>query len=93
MKKTISAAAADSPSQGFLQVHVVNIENNFPNRNATISISYKGEPDSTLEETTTNSSGQTDQITLPAPLLEYSLQPSEQQPYSEYHFKISAPGY
>ena len=64
MKKTISAAATDSPSQGFLQVHVVNIENNFPIRNATISISYKGEPDSTLEETTTNSSGQTDQITL-----------------------------
>lgn len=93
MKKTISAAAADSPSQGFLQVHVVNIENNFPIRNATISISYKGEPDSTLEETTTNSSGQTDQITLPAPLLEYSLQPSDQQPYSEYNLKISAPGY
>lgn len=93
MKKTMSAAAADSPSQGFLQVNVVNIENNFPIRNATVSISYKGEPDNTLEETNTNSSGQTEQLSLSAPPLEYSLQPSDQQPYSEYNLKISAPGY
>lgn len=93
MKKTIAAAATDTSSQGFLQVNVVNIENNFPIRNATVSISYTGEPDRTVEEATTNSSGQTEQIPLSAPPLEYSLQPVDQQPYSEYNLQISAPGF
>lgn len=93
MKKYISAAAADSPDRGFLQVNVVNIENNFPVQNASVSISYTGEPDSTVEQTNTNSSGQTEQISLPAPPLEYSLKPGDQQPYSEYNLRISAPGF
>ena len=93
MKKEISATAADTSSQGLLQVNVVNIENNFPIRNATVSISYTDEPDRPVEETTTNSSGQTEQISLPAPSLEYSLQPVEERPYSEYNLRISAPGF
>ena len=93
MSKTISAAAADTPSQGLLQVNVVNIENNFPIRNATVSISYTGSPDSTLEKLTTNSSGQTEQISLSAPPLDYSLQPGDERPYSEYNLEISAPGF
>ena len=93
MSKTISAAAADTPSQGLLQVNVVNIENNFPIRNATVSISYTGSPDSTLEKVTTNSSGQTEQISLSAPPLDYSLQPGDERPYSEYNLEISAPGF
>ena len=87
MSKTISAAAADTPSQGLLQVNVVNIENNFPIRNATVSISYTGSPDSTLEKLTTNSSGQTEQISLSAPPLDYSLQPGDERPYSEYNLR------
>lgn len=93
MSKTISATAADTPSQGFLQVNVVNIENNFPIRNATVSISYTGAPDDTIEKLTTNSSGQTEQVSLSAPPLDYSLQPGDEQPYSEYNLEISAPGY
>ena len=93
MKKEISATAAAPSSQGLLQVNVVNIENNFPIRNATVSISYTGEPDQIVEETTTNSSGQTEQLSLPAPPLEYSLKPVEEQPYSEYNLRISAPGF
>lgn len=93
MQKNISAMATELSSRGFLQVNVVNIENNFPIRNATISISYKGEPDNTVEELTTNSSGQTEDAELSAPPLEYSLEPSDNQPYSEYNLTISAPGY
>ena len=39
-------------------------------KNARISISYTGVPDETLEELTTDSSGQTDTNNLPAPPIE-----------------------
>ena len=42
--------AQETNSRGFLQVNVVNIQNNFPIKNATISISTKGEPDRVMEE-------------------------------------------
>lgn len=93
MNKTISATAAESSSQGFLQVNVVNIENNFPITNASVSISYPESPDRPLEQITTNRSGQTEQVSLDAPPLEYSLTPGSQRPYSEYQLQISAPGY
>lgn len=85
--------ATDTPAQGFLQVNVVNIENNFPIKNATVSISYTGEPDNTIESVSTNNSGQTEQISLSAPPLDYSLTPQDEQPYSEYNLRISAPGF
>lgn len=93
MGKNVSAAAVDTASQGFLQVNVVNIENNFPIKNATVSISYAGEPGSAVEKTSTNNSGQTEQLSLPAPPLDYSLQPGDERPYSEYNLEISAPGF
>lgn len=93
MKKNISATATDNFSQGFLQINVVNIQNNFPIPDASVSISYKGNPQSTVEQVNTNSSGQTENVSLPAPPLEYSLQPGINQPYSEYNLKISAPGF
>ena len=72
---------------------MVSIQNNFPIQNATVRISYKGNPDSTVEEVSTNSSGQTEQVSLDAPPLEYSMSPSDEQPYSEYNLHISAPGF
>lgn len=65
-----------------------------PIENARISISYTGVPDETLEELTTDSSGQTDTINLPAPPIEYSLdETNELQPYSEYTISVEAAGY
>ena len=47
-----------------------------------------------LEEIRTNSSGQTEEIELDTPPLEYSLNPTiEEQPYSEYTLEIRAPGF
>ena len=47
-----------------------------------------------MEELTTDSSGQTDTINLPAPPLEYSLdETNELQPYSEYTISVEAAGY
>lgn len=93
MKKNLSATATDLVDQGLLQINVVSIENNFPIENASIRISYKGNPTGIIEEATTNSSGQTQQISLDAPPLEYSLTPGDVQPYSEYNLQITAPGF
>ncbi len=80
--------------RGNLRVNVTSEVTSQPIENARVSISYTGEPDSTLEELTTNSSGQTETIELTTPPLEYSLNPSvELQPYSEYTLTITAPGY
>ncbi len=87
------ANSGEATGRGFLQVQVVNIQNNFPIQNARVSISYKGEPERTLEQLTTNSSGQTENVTLEAPAVEYSLEPGLTQPYSEYNLRIEAEGY
>ena len=76
---------AETGYRGLLQVNVVNIQNNFPIQNARITISYKGDPQSPVEQVVTNSSGQTEQVALSAPPLELSLEPGDVQPYSEYN--------
>lgn len=78
---------------GYLQLNVNSVANNNPIEGARIQISYTGEPENIIEEVTTDSSGQTETITLPAPPLEYSLEPGQGQPYSEYNFTIEAEGY
>lgn len=93
MSKDIHICATDSDNRGLLQVNVTSIVNNFPISGATVRISYAGEPGRTLEQLTTNSSGQTEQVTLASPPLEYSLIPGDEQPYSEYNLEITAPGY
>lgn len=78
---------------GYMEVDVTSAANNTPVENATVTISYTGEPQSTIEQLTTNSSGQTEQIALAAPPLEYSMEPSVNQPFSEYTVTVSAPGF
>ena len=84
---------AESGYRGLLQVNVVNIQNNFPIQNARITISYKGDPQSPVEQVVTNSSGQTEQVALSAPPLELSLEPGDVQPYSEYNLRVEAEGF
>lgn len=78
---------------GQLKMNVVSSIGQIPVEDAKISISFTGEPDSVIEELTTDQSGQTEMIDLPAPDLEYSLTPLSFQPYSEYNLNVSAPGY
>lgn len=80
-------------ARGLLQVNIVNIENNFPVSGATVSIRNQENPDTVVEEVTTDSSGQTEQVSLAAPPLEYSLRPGDERPYAEYQLNISAPGF
>ena len=79
---------------GTLKIGVISAIGLIPVANATVVISYTGDPDSPVETTTTDSSGQTPVITLPTPSLSLSLDPeSEQQPYSEYNISVTAEGY
>lgn len=80
-------------SHGLLQVNVVSAANHFPISQATVAIAESEEPDQTLEEVGTNASGQTPEISLPAPPLEYSMEPGEPRPYSEYTLRVTAPGF
>ena len=79
--------------QGNLQVNVTIEGQLIPVENATVTIYDTGEPDRIIEQTTTNSSGQTGFISLPAPNPEYSLEITDQQPYSEFNARIEAEGY
>lgn len=79
---------------GFLRVNVTSSLGQIPVNNATVSISYTGEPGRVIEELTTNNSGLTENVELPAPDIEYSFDPeSEVQPYSEYTINVTAEGY
>lgn len=83
----------EATANGSVLIDVVSSENNYPIPDAEISISYTGEPDSTIEQVSTNSSGQTEQVSLSAPAIDYSLNPGLVQPYSEYTLMARAQGF
>lgn len=88
----LRAAQRDLTDTGRLQITALT-EQNLPIEDASISISYTGDPDNILEEVRTDPSGQTEILELNAPPIEYSLEPSEIQPYAEYTLRISAEGF
>ena len=82
-----------SSDTGNLNVIVTGTDSYSPLSSATIEIANTGEPNRTLESVNTDRNGQTGNIELSAPPREYSMEPTDNQPYSEYNVKISAPGY
>ena len=78
----------DQIDEGALKVQVVARGSNVPIQNATITISYSGDPESSVEEVTTDDSGMSEQIALAAPPLEYSMEPGENQPFSQYTVSV-----
>ncbi len=92
---TTQEPAAAAPSYtGSIKISVVSSVGLIPVENATVVISYTGDPGEPLMVLTTDISGQTPVTELPAPPLALSLQPeNEQQPYSEYNIEVTAEGY
>lgn len=86
-------ATQENIDKGYLQINTVSESNQIPVRNAKIEIASTGNPNQTIEQLETDSDGKTTNIELDAPPLEFSLTPSDNQPYSEYNLKISAEGY
>ncbi len=94
LQRQMHAAQNDYPDRGRLQIDVTSTIGFIPIKDARIEITLAGEPDTVIESLNTNESGQTEQIELPAPALEYSLEPpGDVQPYADYNIRISAPGY
>ncbi len=84
----------DTPYAGSIKINVVSSIGHIPVDNATVTISYTGDPESPIETLTTDSSGQTPVVSLPAPPLDLSLTPdATEQPYSEYNISVTAEGY
>ncbi len=90
---SLRGAQTDGNDKGKLQINVTSSLGMIPIPDATVTISYTGVPDVTVERISTDSSGQTEEIELSAPPLEYSVEPSEIMPYSEYNIQVDAPGY
>lgn len=94
MQEGVQQNKDQAVDRGRLQINVTSEITAYPIENATISISYTGVPNSTLEQLQTNQVGQTEVVELDAPPLEYSLdQTIEEQPYSEYTLQVNAPGF
>mgnify|MGYP000055476222 CR=1 FL=1 len=86
--------AMQTSDRGNLQIQITSSVDSFPVPDASIRISYTGIPENTLEELTTDSSGQSETIELDAPPVEYSLDATnEEQPYAEYTLEVNAPGF
>jgi len=85
----------DNTDRGSLQIDVTSSIGLIPVDDARVDI-YEELPDGSkrmTESLNTDVSGQTITVELPAPPIEYSLEPSEIRPYANYTIEITAPGY
>lgn len=90
---TISSNPNNNTSKGGLVFNITSTQALIPIENATINIYSSSEPTRQIEQIKTNDLGETERLELPAPPLEYSEQPEEPRPYTDYNFEISAPNY
>ena len=86
-------AQQENVDEGGLKVTVMTADGTRPVENALVKISYTGESGQTIEEVRTDSSGQIPVLDVKTPPLEYSMKPSEQQPYAEYTVQVEAEGF
>ncbi len=87
-------SAQESPFEGVLRIFVTSTVGLIPIEGAVVTVSYTGDPQQPLMTLTTDESGLTPPVLLPAPNPEYSLEPEQPvQPYSEYNIEVRAEGY
>ena len=92
MRTILRASQANGDYKGKLKVDVVSAENNYPIQNAKVIITYTDDAGRMREELQTDSTGQTETIELNTPPLEFSQEPGEPRPYSEYNVRVEAEG-
>lgn len=88
-----SLTSQANDNSGRLVFYVTRVSTTIPIPNAKIQVYSAEEPDILLYTLVTDSSGQTESITLPTPPLSYSLNSDSPQPFSQYRFIIVAEGY
>lgn len=79
--------------KGYFRANVNSVIASRPIAGAKVQITDENNPNEIIEEVETDISGQTEPVELPAPPVEYSMEPAAQQPYSVYNIRISAPGF
>lgn len=79
----------ETQSLGRLRVRCTAV-GDIPIANATVTITKTNDPSNVIEQLITDVSGLTPEVELPAPPIDYSLAPSEPQPYSDYDVLVSA---
>ena len=89
----MDANNSNNTDTGRLRVTVTEDNSYTPLPSARIEIADAGTPNTVLEVLETDENGQTPSLSLPAPPLEYSMEPTDNQPYSEYNVKVTAPGF
>lgn len=92
-QRIIYPAEVSTQSLGRLRLNVTSESSDRPVSGATVSISNYGDPSQVLEQVTTDANGQTNEIELPTPPIGYSMEPSAEQPYSQFSLLIQAEGF
>lgn len=87
------SALQEADSSGTLRINVFSSLGIIPIPNADVQIAATDAPEQILARLTTDESGLTEEITLPAPPLALSQSPSTIRPYAEYNIEVTAEGY
>ena len=75
---------ADAIDKGKMRINVYDKQQGTPLADARISLAYTGNPERIINEITTDSEGAVNLDDLLTPPVEYSMEPGENQPFSEY---------
>ena len=84
---------ADAIDKGKMRINVYDKQQGTPLTDARISLAYTGNPERIINEITTDSEGAVNLDDLLTPPVEYSMEPGENQPFSEYTIDVNADGY
>ena len=84
---------ADAIDKGKMRINVYDKQQGTPLAYARISLAYTGNPERIINEITTDSEGAVNLDDLLTPPVEYSMEPGENQPFSEYTIDVNADGY
>lgn len=85
--------STQAESEGGLEIRVNSEVAEYPIEDAIIEVFNPDEPDRILYEGRTDVNGVSEEILLPTPPLEYSMEPGPNQPYSTYSVRVKKSGY
>ena len=89
----IMETPSDAIYKGKMRINVYDKQQGIPLADARISLAYTGNPERIINEITTDSEGAVNLDDLLTPPVEYSMEPGENQPFSEYTIEVNADGY
>lgn len=78
---------------GSFRADITSVLQASPIASATVRVYFSGDRETPIAELTTDSIGRTPVIDLPAPNIQYSLEPSVEQPYANYDVLVKVPGF